>query len=41
MIKEVDEAHRVVTQGTDDLAELRKMIRKTKNNINTHITTVD
>lgn len=41
MLREVDQAHKVVTQGTDDLAEIRKMIQKTKYNINTHITTVD
>jgi hypothetical protein len=41
MIKEVEEAQRVVRAGTDDLEEIRKMVRKTKNNINTHITTVD
>eukprot|EP00347_Sterkiella_histriomuscorum_P000856 403374257 len=41
MLREVDQAHRVVTQGTDDLAEIRKMIQKTKYNINTHINTVD
>ena len=41
MIREVDAAHRVVKEGTDDLAEIRRMIQKTKYNINTHITTVD
>ena len=41
MIREVDAAHRVVREGTDDLAEIRKMIQKTKYNINTHISTVD
>lgn len=41
MIREVEDAHRVVREGTDDLQEIRKMIRTTKNNINTHITTVD
>lgn len=41
MLKEVLDAQRVVREGVDDLAEIRKMIQKTKVNINTHINTVD
>ena len=41
MLKEVEDAHRIVKSGTDDLAEIKRMIRKTKNNINLHIGTVD
>lgn len=41
MLRDVCEAQRVVRAGTDDLAEIRKMIQKTKVNIISHIHTVD
>lgn len=41
MLREVVQAQRVVRAGTDDLAELRAMIQKTKKNIVTHINTMD
>ncbi len=41
MLKEVLDAQRVVRDGTDDLEEIRRMIHQTKNNISSHIITVD
>lgn len=41
MLKDVVDTQKVLRSGTDDLQELRQMIEKTKNNIATHITTVD
>lgn len=41
MLKEVCDAQRVVREGTDDLAEIRRLVHKTKVNIVSHISTVD
>lgn len=41
MLKDVLDAQKVVRGGTDDLAELRKMIHKTRVNMDQHIAIVD